>query len=82
MSAPATEDQGMRIADINRKLAKAGHPVTLYRGAGYFYLIWDDGVEWIDESIPVCYFSQVPAAWWMSAAENFAARCVAKIKGE
>jgi hypothetical protein len=70
----------MKIADINRKLAKAGHPVNLYRGNGYLYFVWSDGEEFIDESVPVCYYNQMPGQWWLAEALDFAARCAAKIK--
>jgi hypothetical protein len=70
----------MRISDINRRLEKAGHPVTLYKGDGYLYLVFDNGKHWEDESIHVCYYNQMPGQWWLAEALGFAARCAAKIK--
>jgi hypothetical protein len=72
----------MRIADINRKVAKAGHPVTLYKGEGYLYLIWDDGEYFFDQSIYCCHFSQMAPALWLKEALGFAERCEKSIKEE
>ena len=70
----------MRIADINRKMAKAGHPVTLYKGTGYLYLIWDDGEYFFDQPIWCCYFKQMPPALWLKEALGFAERCADQIR--
>jgi hypothetical protein len=63
------------IPDINRALAKAGAPVTLYRGYGYLYYVYDDepaGV-WQDRTQPVCYFKQMPFEFWLEEGLRFAA---------
>lgn len=63
------------IPDVNRKLAKAGAPVTLHRGHGYQYFIYNDEQtgEWADLSVPVCYFNQMPFEFWVAEGLNFAA---------
>jgi len=70
----------MRIADINRRVAKAGHPVTLHKGTGYLYLVWDDGQYFFEQSIYVCYFKQMPPASWLKEALDFAERCAEQIR--
>jgi hypothetical protein len=63
------------IPDLNRALAKAGAPVTLYRGYGYLYFVYDDvpaGV-WQDRTKALCYFKQMPFEFWLEEGLSFAA---------
>jgi len=46
--------------------------LSLYRGNGYWYFVYDDASRniWHDESVPVCYLSQASIEFWVNEGKR------------
>lgn len=57
---------------ISSKIQRQGFPVSLYKGDGYFYFVFDDGVKWESESVYVFRLNQLSVDRWIDQGVSFA----------
>jgi len=69
----------MTTATVTRRLQSEGLPVTLNRGPGYHYFVFDDGTNFETETVVVYRFRDVPLTRWLDDGRAFAARAQALI---
>lgn len=69
----------MSTATVSRKLQAEGLPVTLNRGAGYHYFVFDNGTDFETESVMVFRYSDLPQTKWLALGREYAARVQAEI---
>ena len=72
----------MSTANVTKRLAKLGHPeVTLYRGEGYHYFVFD-AVDthnvYDNHSVYNMHFRSVPFERWVQDGVEFAERVKAE----
>jgi hypothetical protein len=68
----------MSTATVTRRLKAAGLPVTMYRGDGYHYFIFDDGERYESHSEMEMYFRSLTVDQWVAIGTEFAATVAAK----
>jgi hypothetical protein len=61
----------MTLADINRRIQLEEPTVTLIRGEGYCYFIYDVAGKFETESLMIPYLNMLPAAEWIARAVAF-----------
>lgn len=62
------------LKQINDRIARDVSPhITLEKGEGYIYLVWDDGDNFETKSIMVAYINVYSASEWVQEAAQFAA---------
>lgn len=71
----------MTLKDINRAIQKTAPLVTLYKGQGYLYYIFDDVARNVHEShsVYVPYLYMLDASVWISDAIEFSKKTEAEI---
>lgn len=68
----------MTTATVTRHLKAEGLPVTLYRGNGYHYFVFDDGKRYEERSIMEPHFRAMSVEQWLADGREFAAEVMAK----
>lgn len=60
----------MKLATINKELAKLGHSAELVKGGGYFYFIGDDIAEGQIDSVYVYKLNELSLSQWLEEASE------------
>lgn len=62
------------LKQINERIERDVSPhISLEKGEGYIYLVWDDGDNFETKSIMVPYINSYSASEWVQEAAQFAA---------
>ena len=58
---------------VSLNLQKEGLPVSLYKGKGYFYFVYDDGPTYDSFSVYTYRITDMPMSEWIAIGRRFAA---------
>ncbi len=72
----------MTTKTVTKRLAEAGYPeITMYRGDGYHYFVWDDvdaNNVYDSESVMIMQFRAIPISQWVEDGIAFGEKVKAK----
>ena len=60
------------INSIVSVLKKEGYPITLVKGNGYYYFVYDDGEVFETESVCINRLNSMPTEFWLITGRQFA----------